>query len=128
MRTLLADIVLVLHFAIAAFIVGGLVLTYLGAALHWQWIRNFRFRLAHLAGIVFVAAEAVLGIVCPLTMWEDALRYGSDDRSFVARWVSRLLYYDFPESVFTAAYAAAALATVVGWWLIPPRRQLRRRV
>lgn len=128
MRTLLADIILVLHFAIAAFIVGGLVLTYLGAALGWQWIRDIRFRLAHLAGITFVAAEAVLGIVCPLTLWEDALRYGSGDRSFVARWVSRLLYYDLPEWGFTAAYVAAAFATAVAWWLVPPRGRPRRRV
>ena len=126
MRALLADFVLVLHFAIAAFIVGGLVCTWLGAALGWQWIRDRRLRLAHLAAIAFVAAEALLGIACPLTVWEDALRSGAGERSFVARWVSRLLYYDLPEWVFTAAYVAAALATLAAWWVVPPRQRLRR--
>jgi hypothetical protein len=125
MRALLADVILVLHFAIAAFIVAGLVFTWLGAALSWQWIRNLRFRLAHLAAITFVAAEALLGIMCPLTVWEDALRNGAGGQSFVARWVSRLLYYNLPEWVFSAAYVAAALATVAAWWLVPPRRRHR---
>jgi hypothetical protein len=35
-----ADALLVLHFAIVAFIVGGLALTWTGAALGWGWIRN----------------------------------------------------------------------------------------
>ncbi|MPZ46656.1 MAG: DUF2784 family protein [Betaproteobacteria bacterium] len=125
MRALLADIVLVLHFAIAAFIAGGLVFTWLGAALGWQWIRALRFRLAHLAAITFVAAEALFGIVCPLTLWEDALRSSAGERSFVARWVSRLLYHDLPEWVFTASYVAAALATLAAWWVVPPRSRLR---
>jgi hypothetical protein len=125
MRALFADFVLVLHFAIAAFIVAGLVCTWLGAALGWQWIRDRRFRLAHLAAIVFVAAEALLGISCPLTVWEDALRAGAGERSFVARWVSRLLFYDLPEWVFSAAYVTAALATLAAWWVVPPRQRLR---
>jgi hypothetical protein len=125
MRTLLADTILVLHFAIAAFILGGLVFVWLGAALGWRWIRDLRFRLTHLAAITFVAAEAVLGIACPLTVWEDALRFGAGERSFVARWVSRLLYYDLPEWVFAAAYLVAALATAAAWWRVPPRRNHR---
>ena len=123
MRALLADTILVLHFAIATFIVGGLLFTWLGAALGWRWIRDRRFRLAHQAAIVFVAAEALFGIACPLTIWEDALRYGATDRSFVARWVSRLLYYDVPEWVFTAGYVTAAAATLAAWWLVPPRKR-----
>jgi hypothetical protein len=125
MRALLADLVLVLHFAIAGFIVAGLAFTWLGAALGWRWVRNRCFRLTHLAAITFVAAEALLGIVCPLTALEDALRYGAGERSFVARWVSRLLYYDLPEWVFSSGYVAAALATIAAWWVVPPRRRLR---
>ena len=125
MRALIADVILVLHFAIAAFIAAGLVFTWLGAALDWQWVRNRCFRLLHLAAITFVAAEALLGIVCPLTAWEDALRYGTGERSFVARWVSRLLYYDLPDWIFTASYVLAALATMAAWWLVPPRQRTR---
>lgn len=116
----LADAVLAVHFVFVLFVAGGLVLIWLGAWLRWRWVRNFWFRTLHLAAIVFVAAEAIAGVTCPLTLWEDALRGGSDGTSFIGRWLSRLLYYDLPEWVFAVAYVAFALA--VGWtyWRIKP--------
>ena len=74
MSTLLADIVLIVHFLFVAFVVGGLALIWIGAALGWAWVRNLWFRVAHLAAIVFVAGEALVGVWCPLTVWEDTLR------------------------------------------------------
>jgi len=118
-----ADVLLVAHFLIAGFIVAGLPLTWIGAALGWRWVRNPWFRFAHLAAIVFVAAEALLGIACPLTVWEDLLRGGLRPESFVGRWVQRFLYYRAPEWIFTTAYVAWAAATLVTLWLIPPRRK-----
>jgi len=77
---------------------------------------------AHLGAILFVAAESLIGMACPLTVWEDALRRtGPQESSFVGRWVARLLYYDFPEWVFAAAYIAFALAVALAWRLVPPR-------
>lgn len=119
----LADVLLVLHFLIAAFIAGGLVLVWVGAALRWAWVRNPWFRYAHLAAIAFVAAEALAGIACPLTVWEDLLRGGLRPESFIARWVHQLLYYRAPEWVFTTAYVLWAAATLVTLWLLPPRRR-----
>ena len=118
-----ADILLVVHFLIAALIVGGLILVWLGAAIGWNWVKNPWFRYLHLAAIVFVAAEALLGYACPLTVWEDLLRGGVRPVSFVGRWVYRLLYYQAPEWVFTSLYAAWALATLVTLRLVPPRRR-----
>ena len=63
---MVADALLVVHFLIAAFIVAGLVLVWLGAALGWRWVRNPWFRYLHLGAIGFVAAEALLGVACPL--------------------------------------------------------------
>jgi hypothetical protein len=123
MLGMMADVLLVVHFAIAAFIVAGLVVTWLGAALGWAWIRNRWFRYAHLAAIAFVAAEALLGVACPLTVWEDVLRGNVQAESFVGRWVRRVLYYDAPPWVFTAAYVAWAAATLVTLKLVPPRRR-----
>ena len=120
---MMADALLVVHFLIAAFIVGGLVLVWVGAALQWQWTRNPWFRYLHLGAIAFVAAEAVLGIACPLTVWEDLLRGGIRAESFVGRWVQRLLYYRAPEWVFTTAYVLWTLATLLTLWLVPPRRR-----
>ena len=120
---MLADALLVVHFVIAAFIVGGLVLVWLGAALGWNWTRTPWFRYLHLGAIAFVAAEALAGIACPLTVWEDLLRGGVRPESFVGRWVQRLLYYQAPEWVFTVAYVLWTAATLLTLWLVPPRRR-----
>ena len=125
--TALADAILVVHFLFVVFVLGGFAAILIGAALGWAFVRNRAFRLAHLGAILFVAAEALAGIACPLTVWEDALRRaGPGTRSFVGRWVARLLYYDFPEWVFTAAYVAVTLAVALAWRLIPPRPAKKR--
>ena len=123
MQPLAADALLVLHFAIAAFVIGGLILVWVGAAAGWAWVRNPWFRYAHLGAIVFVATEALLGYACPLTIWEDLLRGGVRPESFIGRWVYRLLYYRAPEWVFTTAYAAWAAATVITLVFLPPRKR-----
>ena len=117
----MADALLVVHFLIVAFIVGGLVLVWVGAGLGWHWVHNPWFRYLHLAAIAFVAAEAVLGVMCPLTVWEDMLRGGVRAESFVGRWVRYFLYYEAPQWVFTATYVAWTLATLVTLWSVPPR-------
>jgi len=119
----LADIVLLAHFAFVLFVVGGLAMIWIGAAAGWAWVRNFWFRTAHLAAIVFVAGEALLGIWCPLTIWEDALRGVQQEKSFVARWIHRVMFYDFPEWMFTTAYVLFALAVAATWWGIRPRKR-----
>lgn len=122
MATFLADLILIVHFLFVAFVVGGLGATWLGAWLGWRWVRNFWFRAAHMCAIVFVAAEAIAGIWCPLTIWEAELRGARADKGFIAQWIHRLLFYDFPPWVFTAAYVTFALLVAVTFWLVPPRR------
>lgn len=125
MSTVLADAVLLVHFAFVAFVVGGLAYIWIGAVAGWRGVHNLRFRIAHLAAIVFVAGEALAGVVCPLTIWEDALRGTAGDKSFVARWVHRVLYWDLPEWAFTTAYVLFAAAVALTLWLVPPRRSPR---
>ena len=120
--SLFADIVLTIHFAFVLFVVGGLFLIWLGAARGWRWVRNFWFRSAHLAAILFVAGESVAGLICPLTAWEDTLRGGTGESSFIQRWIGRLLYYNFPEWVFIAAYLLFALAVVITFIRVKPGR------
>jgi polyferredoxin len=117
---MIADAVLVVHALFVQFVVGGFVLVLVGAG-RWSWVQNRTFRMLHLAAIAFVAAEALLGFTCPLTAWEDALRGAGTGRSFVGRWVARLLYYDLPEWVFATAYCAFAVAVIWAWIAIPPR-------
>jgi hypothetical protein len=122
----LADAVLIVHVLFVLFVVGGFALILAGAS-RWGWIRNRTFRVLHVAAIVFVAAEALLGVTCPLTYWEDMLRAtGREERSFIGRWLAWLLYYDLPEWVFAIAYAVFALAVVACWWAVPPRARSAR--
>jgi len=122
---LLADAVLVLHVAIVVFVVGGLVVIVAGNLAGWRWINALWFRVAHLAAIAIVAAEAWFGAVCPLTtleMWLRArARATTYSGSFIEHWLQRLLYYDAPPWVFTLAYSLFALAVAAAWWWFPPR-------
>ena len=120
---MLADSVLVFHFLVAGFVVLGLILVWIGALAGWAWIRDPWFRYLHLAAIGIVAVEAVLGYACPLTIWEDLLRGGARPETFVGRWVARLLYYNAPEWVFTTAYCAWAVASLLTLRFVPPRRR-----
>ena len=123
---LLADLVLAVHVAVVLFVVGGLGAIALGGPLGWQWVRGFAWRAAHAAAIGFVALGAVVGWVCPLTVWEDALRRRAGEAAygtgFVQYWLERFLYHDWPGWVFTALYLAVLALVLIGWRLVPPRR------
>lgn len=123
----LADLILIAHFAFVLFVVGGLAVVWIGAAAGWRWVRNWWFRSAHLAAICLVAAEALLGRVCPLTVWEDTLRGTHSDTSFIARWIHHVMFYSVSEWVFTTAYVLFALAVAVTFRLAPPQRRRQRR-
>lgn len=127
----LADAVLVLHFAVVLFVVGGLVLVVAGNLLRWHWVNQLWFRLAHLAAIAVVVAESWLGIDCPLTTLEAWLRMRSGavahGEGFIAHWLQRLLFYEAPGWVFVLAYTAFGLLVVAAWWRYPPSRGGRGR-
>lgn len=122
MSDLVADVILIGHFAFVLFVVGGLAFIWIGHAAGWRAVHNLRFRLLHLAAIVFVAAESLLGFICPLTLWEDTLRGTTNDKSFIARWVHRVMFYSAPEWVFTVIYVLFALAVAATFYGIPPRK------
>jgi hypothetical protein len=118
---LIADVVLTVHFAFVLFVVGGLALIWTGACLEWGWVRNFRFRVVHLAAIGFVAFEAIIGMACPLTEWEYLLRGESaDGPSFIARLIAPLLFHELPAWAFTLMHVGFALLVALTFWLVPP--------
>ena len=126
---LLADIVLALHVALVAFVVGGLVMILAGNLRRWRWVNNLWFRLTHLAAIAVVVAQSWLGKVCPLTTFELWLRaqsgapvYGG---TFIEHWLQRLLYYDLPPWAFVLAYTLFGVAVAAAWWYFPPAARHR---
>ena len=128
--TLLADLILAIHFAFVAFVVGGLIVIWIGHFLGWQFVHHFGFRLAHVAAMGFVLLEAVMGMVCPLTAWENQLRAGAGtggvyQESFIQHWLGRILFYDVSEKTFTLIYAAFFALVVLTFWKVPARRRAR---
>jgi hypothetical protein len=122
---LLADAVLIVHALFVAFVVFGLVLILLGLWLGWGWVRNFWFRIAHLAAIGIVVAQSWVGVLCPLTLWENALRRAAGDAgysgSFIQHWLHELLFYEAAPWVFTLVYTAFGAAVVLTWVFGRPR-------
>jgi hypothetical protein len=118
----LADAILVVHAAFVLFVVGGLAATWIGLALGKSFARNPWFRGAHLAAIAFVVAETLLGYMCPLTIWEDALRGSASDKGFIERWVHAWMFYDWPPWVFNAIYVAFGGLVAWTWVRFPPKR------
>ena len=121
---ILADCIVVVHFAYVAFVVVGLLLILLGVLLSWRWIRNFTFRLLHLAAIAYVVAESLLGVVCPLTTWERNLRslagQPTTQEDFLASWVHAVMFYQAEPWVFTIAYIVVGLVVLATFALAPP--------
>ena len=122
MNAALADAILVLHAGFVLFVVGGLVATWIGLAFGLPFARSPWFRGAHLAAIAFVVAETLLGFMCPLTIWEDALRGETSEAGFIQRWIHAWLFFNWPAWVFNAIYVAFGGLVAWTWVRFPPRR------
>lgn len=123
----LADTVLVLHTLFVFFVVFGLVGIYVGAFLQWRWIRNRAFRILHLLAIGIVVLQSWVGVICPLTTWEMALREAADSEtysgSFIQHWLQSLLYYSAPDWVFMLLYTGFGSLVLASWYFIPATRR-----
>lgn len=122
---LMADGLLILHALLVAFVVFGLVLIIIGMLAKWQWTRNRWFRSLHLLAIIIVAAQAWLGVVCPLTTWEMYFREKAGEvayaGSFIEYWLQRLIFFQAESWVFTLAYTLFGLSVIASWFFYPPR-------
>jgi hypothetical protein len=127
MHQLLADMILMIHALFVAFVIFGLVLIVIGVAQRWQWIRNPRFRVAHLIAIGIVVVQAWLGSTCPLTLWENSARQAGSGigytGSFIQHWLHQIIFYDFEPWLFTLAYTLFGILVVLAWILAPPTRK-----
>ncbi len=121
----LADSLLVLHVAFVAYVVLGLLMIYLGHFLSWSWVRNLWFRTTHLIAIGIVVVQSWLGVICPLTTWEMALRSRAGDASyegsFIQHWLHAILYFSAPEWVFILSYSVFGGLVLLSWFVIRPR-------
>ena len=121
----MADIVVAVHAAYVAIVVVGFAAILIGLAAQWRWVRNFYFRAAHLAMILLVCAEALVGTSCPLTRLENALRLRGGEtvyaRDFIGYWIDWLIFYSAPPWVFTAVYLTFGMLVLLTLWFVPVR-------
>ncbi|UXZ55355.1 DUF2784 domain-containing protein [Halomonas sp. 7T] len=125
----LADAILIIHVLFVAFVVFGLVAIYVGYFLNWRWVRRRVFRVTHLCAIGYVVVQSWLGMVCPLTTWEMALRAeagaGTYSGSFIQHWLHRFLYFTAPDWVFVLIYSLFGSLVVASWFVVRPRSRRR---
>ena len=124
--SIFADIALTLHVGIVVFVVGGIFLIIWSGLRNGKIVRSVVFRTAHLVAIGIVAAQAWLGVVCPLTTLENWLRSQAHETTysggFIAHWLDQLLYYDAAPWIFTLSYTLFGLAVLATWIIFPPKQ------
>ena len=118
---LLADAMLVIHFAFVVFVVVGFLLILIGLLARWSWIHNRVFRITHLAAIGIVVLQAWFDRICPLTLWENELRRRAGTsaytETFVEHWLHKILFYQAEPWVFTAIYTVFGALVLLVWFL-----------
>lgn len=117
---LIADIVLFFHFCIVVFITFGFVLIPIGYNFNWIWIKNKKLRLLHFGMMIFVTSETILGLSCPLTVLENNLRGINENQLFLSRWITEVIYWDFPSEFFLIIYCLCLGWTFLIWKKYPP--------
>ncbi len=119
--SLMADTILVIHFAFVVFVVFGFMLILTGLLYRWSWVHNSVFRIAHLAAVGFVVLQTWLGQLCPLTIWENELRRRAGQsgysETFVEHWLHEALFYQAEPWVFTTIYTCFGTLVVLVWLL-----------
>ncbi|MBW2076291.1 MAG: DUF2784 domain-containing protein [Deltaproteobacteria bacterium] len=122
----LADIVAIIHLGYVVFVILGFICIVAGIVFRWRWIRNPWFRVLHLAAIIAVAMEAIVGVNCPLTVLEFRLRYPTgpfQESSFIGGLIDSMLFYDAPGWLFTAVYCCFGAAVLITFIVAPPKRK-----
>ena len=121
----MANGLVLLHFCVALYILLGQAAILAGALFGWQWVKQRWFRLTHLGAIALVAGIAMLGGVCPLTVWENQFRESAgqpiEQSSFIAYWAHRLLYVEIPIDSLRWWYLGFALLVASSLYAVPIR-------
>jgi hypothetical protein len=123
----LGDIILIIHFAWAAWMVSGVIVAILGfwRPRFWKWKI---FRTTHMIGLIGTATVPFWAEgICPLTIWE--YRFSSENaaaenvESFLVQWLRETLYLDVDPLILSLISGAGALFTPIMFILRSPWRK-----
>jgi hypothetical protein len=117
-----ADLLMIIHFLWTAFMVIGLPLG--------LYLRSPVVRWAHFSGMALTAFFAATGMYCPLTVWEENLRWGTDPGftyggSFLANHLSSILYPQIQPWILRSASVFWGALTVMAMMVIKPVRKVK---
>ena len=120
---ILAEAVLAAHLAVILFNVFGLIAVPLGAVCGWRFVRVRWWRLLHLVSLAAVAAQAIFGRACILTIWQAALTGAAEGPTpLIMGWVNRVIYWPLPVWVFATLYVIVFGYALALFWLVRPAR------
>ena len=123
--TLMAELLLLIHFGLAAFISAGFFIIPLGYKLGWNWIKKRNLRLLHLFLIGGITTETIVGLTCPLTVLENMFRDVDYSMSFMSYWATQILYWDLPSQFFMILYSLCLGWVVILWKICPPIERVK---
>ena len=122
---LAADAVLIIHFLFICYIVFGLFFIWIGHYLKLRIVKNLTFRISHISAMGFVLCESQVGMICPLTEWENLLRVkgGEEVRyeiSFIAELFHKIIFYNFSMRTFIITYFIFFALMLISFRIVPP--------
>ena len=123
---LLADSIVIIHFAWILFMLWGFMLTLRGF-LYKEFFERWILRTFHLFGIAYVSILAIMGEYCPLTIWENTLRQKYDPSltypgSFMIHYVEKFVYPEVNPLIIQIPTTFIAIFTVAVFIIKPPEK------
>ena len=121
---LAADLILLIHFLFVAFVVLGFIFIWIGYFTKQKFARNAKFRICHILAMGIVLCESLVGMICPLTEWENNLRVRGGqnqvyETGFMKEWIHKIMFFDFSELTFVIVYALFFAVILLTFWAIP---------
>ncbi len=124
MKLFLADLILIIHFAVVLFIIFGFFFP-IFYKFKFNFAKNYYIRIIHISLITIVLVETLVGVICPLTIIENLLRNSTQSESLIAKLLRDLLFWDFSISYFLFIYFICFSWTVFIWFFFPPNKKIR---
>ncbi|MCU0553892.1 MAG: DUF2784 domain-containing protein [Syntrophales bacterium] len=121
-----ADIVIVIHVLWIAFVILGFPVC--------LWVNSTRWRLIHLAAVIWMILMQITHSICPLTYLEAWLKSEGRETEvysgkFIIETIERLIYVDTVTlEKITWATGAYLVLILLSFWFrpLPPKKKVRR--
>jgi Protein of Unknown function (DUF2784) len=106
----MATLILTLHLLIILFFLVGFPVGLI--------LNHGVFRIIHCGALAGVTLLMVLGIPCPITLWEESVGDVSYEGSFIAFWLKRIVYLEWfdPAHVLILDIVFALLVFTSFFW------------